>query len=136
MTAKEYLGRAYRIDGRINAKLEQVASLRELATKATSSISDMPRSSSPNPHSMQNIIDKIIDLEREINSDIDTLVNIKQEVVTTIKRVDNPEYQTILEMRYLCFKSWEQIAMELGYDLRWIYRLHQRALAVVKDIII
>jgi DNA repair ATPase RecN len=136
MTAKEYLGRAYRIDGRINAKLEQVASLRELATKATSSISDMPRSSSFNPHSMQNIIDKIIDLEREINSDIDALVNIKQEVVTTIKRVDNPEYQTLLEMRYLCFKSWEQISMELGYDLRWIYRLHQRALAVVKDIII
>lgn len=136
MTAKEYLGRAYRIDGRINAKLEQVSSLRELATKATSTISDMPRNSSPNPHSMQNIIDKIIDLESEINSDIDALVNIKQEVVTTIKRVDNQEYQTLLELRYLCFKSWEQIAMELGYDLRWIYRLHQRALAVVKDIII
>lgn len=136
MTAKEYLGRAYRIDGRINAKLEQVSALRELATKATSTISDMPRNSSPNPHSMQNIIDKIIDLESEINSDIDALVNIKQEVVTTIKRVDNQEYQTLLELRYLCFKSWEQIAMELGYDLRWIYRLHQRALAVVKDIII
>ena len=36
MTVKEYLSQAYRIDQRINSKLEQVASLRALATKATS----------------------------------------------------------------------------------------------------
>ena len=35
MTAKEYLGQAYRIDQRINSKMEQVAALRSLATKAT-----------------------------------------------------------------------------------------------------
>ena len=35
MTVKEYLSQAYRIDQRINSKLEQVASLRALATKAT-----------------------------------------------------------------------------------------------------
>ncbi|NFL36803.1 DUF1492 domain-containing protein [Clostridium botulinum] len=136
MTAKEYLSQAYRIDQRINSKLEQIVSLRALATKATSTLSDMPPSGTRNIHSMEDTIAKMVDLENEINVDIDALVNIKQEVVTTIKKVDNQEYQTLLELRYLCFKSWEQIAMELGYDLRWIYRLHQRALAVVKDIII
>ena len=40
MTNKEYLGQAYRIDQRINSKIEQVSSLRELATKATATISD------------------------------------------------------------------------------------------------
>ena len=40
MTAKEYLSQAYKIDNDINSKLEQVASLRDLATKATSTISD------------------------------------------------------------------------------------------------
>ena len=40
MTVKEYLSQAYRIDQRINSKLEQVASLRALATKATSTLSD------------------------------------------------------------------------------------------------
>ncbi len=33
MTAKEYLNQAYRLDQRINAKLEQVSSLNQLATK-------------------------------------------------------------------------------------------------------
>ena len=48
MTAKEYLSQAYRIDQRINAKLEQVMALRALATKATGTLSDMPRSDSSN----------------------------------------------------------------------------------------
>jgi len=33
MTVKEYLGQAYRIDQRINSKLEQVGSLRALARR-------------------------------------------------------------------------------------------------------
>ncbi|WDC83317.1 hypothetical protein PL321_11110 [Caloramator sp. mosi_1] len=45
-----------------------------------------------------------------------------------IKEVDNMEYQTLLESRYLCFKPWEQIAVEMGYDLGYVYKLHKRAL--------
>ena len=52
MTVKEYLSQAYRIDQRINSKLEQVASLRALATKATSTLSDTPPSGSRNVQSM------------------------------------------------------------------------------------
>ena len=37
LTAKEYLSQAYRIDQRINAKLEQVEQLRTLTRKATAS---------------------------------------------------------------------------------------------------
>ena len=38
------------------------------------------------------------------------------------------EFQTILELRYLCFKPWEQIAVEMGYELRYVFKLHGRAL--------
>jgi len=128
MKAKYYLGQAYRIDQRINSKLEQIASLRELATKATSTLSDAPRSSSPNLKPMEVIIAKMMDLEAEINNDIDTLVDLKKELVAVIKNVDNPEFQTLLELRYLCFKTWEQIAVSMGYSLQHIFRLHDRAL--------
>ena len=80
MTAKEYLGQAYRLDQRIDAKLEQVANLRALATKATATITDMPRSSSPNLQHMEGTIVKIVDLEQEINEDIDRLVDLKKEI--------------------------------------------------------
>ena len=44
IAAKNYLMRAYRIDNRINSKLDQIAALNDLATRATSNISDMPGS--------------------------------------------------------------------------------------------
>lgn len=131
MTAKEYLGQAYRLDQRINSKLEQVMSLRELTTKATATMSDMPGGGSRNVYKMQDIIGKIVDLENEINADIDQLVDLKREMVAVIKAVKNPEFQTLLELRYLCFKTWEQIAVDMDYDIRWLYRMHKRALEEV-----
>lgn len=131
MTVKEYLGQAYRIDRRINSKLEQIASLRELAMKATSTLTDAPRNPNRNIHSMESIIAKMLDLENEINMDIDTLIDLKCEIVKVIKRIENPEYQTLLELRYLCFKTWEQIAVDMGYSMQNAFKLHDRALGCV-----
>lgn len=132
MTAKEYLGQAYRLDQRINSKLEQVLSLRELTTKATATMSDMPGGGSRNVYKMQDIIGKIVDLENEINADIDHLVDLKREMVAVIKAVENPEYQTLLELRYLCFKTWEQIAVDMKYSTRNVYMLHDAAISAIK----
>ena len=133
MKAKEYLSQAYRLDQRIDAKIEQVMSLRNLATKATSTLSDVAPSGTRNVHRMEDIVIKIIDLEEEINADIDNLVDLKREIMRVIKALPNPEYQTLLELRYLCFKSWEQIAVMLGYDLRYTHKLHNRALEECKS---
>lgn len=128
MTTKEYLSQAYRIDQRINSKLEQVSSLRELSTKASMTFSDTPPSGTRNPQYMESVIVKIIDLENEINADIDTLVDLKREITSVIKAITNPEYQTLLELRYLCFRSWEQVAVEMDFDLRYTHKLHRKAL--------
>lgn len=128
MNVKEYLGQAYRIDQRINSKLEQISSLRNLAIKATSTLSAIPPSGSRNVHRMEDVIVKIIDMENEINADIDRLVDLKKDVASLIKSVSSPEQQTLLELRYLCFKSWEEIAVEMGYTIQHIYRIRDKAL--------
>lgn len=131
MNVKEYLEQAYRIDQRINSKLEQISSLRELATKATSTLSDSPRNPNKNIYSMENVIVKIVTLENEINHDIDILIDLKHEIVSLIKKIQNPEYQTLLELRYLCFKTWEQIAVIMGYNSKYVFRLHDNAIKSV-----
>ena len=128
MSTKDYLSQAYRIDQRINSKLAQVMSLRDLLGKATGTLSGAPKAATPNPHSMEETIAKMVDLENEINEDIDALVDLKAEIMRRIKRVENTEYQTILELRYLCFKRWEEIAVDMGYSLRRVYELHDCAL--------
>ena len=80
---------------------------------------------------MEDIIAKIVDLENEINDDIDKLVDLKAEITTVIKEVDDPELQSLLEQRYLNFRTWEQIAVDMGYNVRHLYRMHDKALKKV-----
>jgi hypothetical protein len=127
MTTKEYLGQAYRLDQRINSKLEQIASLNDLATKCTGVLTGMPRNPNRGTSTMADAVAKIVDLQAEINRDIDRLVDLKREMVSLIKAVDNTEYQTLLELRYLCFKTWEQISVDMGYSIQHIYRLREKA---------
>ena len=131
MTAKDFLSQAYRLDQRINAKIAQVASLNDLATKCTYTLSGMPGSPHKGSDSMADAIAKIIDLQTEINCDIDRLVDLKRDIVEAIKAVENTELQTLLEKRYLCFKTWEHISVEMGYTVRTVYRMHDKALKKV-----
>lgn len=132
MTAKEYLGQAYRLDQRINSKLEQIRSLNELAAKCTSTITGMPKNPSHSTSMMEEAVGKIVDLQAEIDGDIGQLVDLKRDMVSIIKAVQNTECQTLLELRYLCFKTWEQIAVAMGYNLRHVYRLHDEAVESIK----
>ena len=131
MTVKEYLGQAYRLDQRINSKLEQLESLNGLATKCTSTLTGMPKSPSRSTSMVADAVAKIVDLQIEINRDIDLLVDLKCDMVRIIKSVDNAEYQTLLELRYLCFKTWEQIAVDMNYCIDNVYRIHRKAIHAV-----
>ena len=131
MTAKQYLKQARYLDERINTKIAQVSSLHDLATKATSTLSDMPGSLTCNTHRMEDIIIKILMLENEINADIDHLVDLKDEILSVIKAVDDEECRLLLEKRYLNFEQWEDIAAEMCTGVKNIYRLHDKALKML-----
>ena len=131
MTTKEYLSQAYRVDRMITSKLQQVQSLRDLASRATSTLSDAPVGGSRNNHRMEDIIAKMIDLENEINGDIDRLVDLKRGIVAAIKSVPDPDHQVLLELRYLCFRSWGEIAADMRYSKDNIFKLHAKALAAI-----
>ena len=132
MTAKEFLSQAYWLDKRIDSKLSQIAALRNMVTKTNSVMNDSPVTHTRNVHSMQDTIAKIVDMEAEINADIDKLVDLKRLIMHTIKDVGSPEYQTLLELRYLNFKTWEEIASEMGYCANNVYKMHGKALSTVK----
>lgn len=128
MTAKEYLSQAYHIDERIESKLTQIESLKSLATRVTSVFSDMPHSSSSDNQRLQQTIAEIVDLENEVSTDIGRLVSLKREIKNIINQVQNEKYRTLLELRYLNFRTWEQIAVDLNFSIQHTYRIHDEAL--------
>ena len=132
MTAKEYLSQAYRLDQRIRSKQEQIASLNELAASCSSPLTGMPRNPNRGGSRMADAVCKIVDLQESIAADMEKLVDLKTEIVSTIKAVDSVEYQLILEKRYISDKSWPEIAVDLGYKMRHLYKLHDEALNSIK----
>lgn len=136
MNAKEYLSQAVWLDKRIDSKLEQLESLKSLAMKVNTDITQERVSGGPNSKSpMENVMVKVIDLEYEINKDIDNLVDLKKEIMETINKLSDLNYQLLLEMRYINGKCWDDVATSMGYDRRWILRLHGRALKEIEKII-
>ena len=132
MTAKEYLSQGRYLDARINEKLHQVEQLRLIATKATGNLSGMPCPESPNVHSLQDTICKIVDLENEINRSIDALVDLRREIMHVIDEVPSNECRMLLSMRYLGMKSWTEIAEAMCYSEKYVYEIHGKALKLVR----
>jgi len=132
MTAKAFLGRAYRLDLKINTKLEQLVSLRSLAFKVTSTIRlDKTSGNWPRRSTMEESVVKIMMAEQTINMDIDQYIVTKAETAATIGLVAGEEQRLLLELRYLCFNTWEQIAVKMGYSCSYVYKLHSSALDAI-----
>ncbi len=132
MNAQEYFSRAKCLDQQIDSKIEQLSSLKDLAKKCTMSMTGMPRSRNRGKTAMEDTIVKIIDLQDEINGDIDRLVDLKREMAGVIRMLPSPELRTLLELRYLCFRTWPQIAAAMDYSVHHLYKLHRAALDEVE----
>lgn len=131
MTAREYLGQAYRLDQWINSKLRQVENLRSLTQRVTASYGREPVSHTRNVTSLEDSIIRLMEAEEQINQQIDKMVNLKMDIAALIDHVRNENYRLILEKRYLCFLSWDEIATDMHYSSRWVRNVHERALEVV-----
>lgn len=128
METKTYLERARNINIQIDSKLEQVSALRQLAIKASSTLSPVPPSGTPDPHRLEETITRMMDMEHEVDEDIDRLVELKADIMKAISRVPDDRERVVLELRYLAFKDWASIADAIGLHIRQVYRLHDEAL--------
>lgn len=133
MTPREYLHQAYRLDHKINSNLEEIAALREMACSISSpKLSDRVQTTKVGEASFTGCIEKIVDLEKRINQEIDLLVSLKEEIRSVIKGVENTDEQMVLRYRYIHNMNWEQIGDELHADRTTVYRWHNSALRHVK----
>ena len=73
--------------------------------------------------------------EDEINADIDRLISLKLEIMNTIWQVTDENAQMVLERRYHRFKSWEDIAADMRVSIRWVHKIHAKALDDVEKIL-
>lgn len=129
MTAKEYLRQAYRLDQKISSDLEEVASLREMASGVSSpQLAERVQTSRNTDAPFVRALEKIMDLEERINKEIDLLMELKKEIRAVITTVEDTDERMVLKYRYVHNYTWEQIGNELHADSRTVRRWHGKAL--------
>ena len=136
MDIKQYLSKAHSLDQRINDKLSQKENIKCQAMKITASYSDIKVGSTKQKSPMENAIVRMVMLEQEINNDIDMLYSLKTEIELLVLEIEDPLYRAIINQRYIKNKSWEEIAEVLGYQVRWVLKLHNRALKEAEKIML
>lgn len=129
MTTKEYLSQVRLLDVKIKNKLKELEHLREMSTSLGGfSFDEKVQTSKETGDTIGISVSKIIDLQHEINKDIEIFKKARDEIVKTIEEVGNTDYYDLLYQRYVLYRKWEEIAVNMHKDIRWIYRLHGRAL--------
>lgn len=133
---KKYLSRAYWLDREVETKCWQIAELRSLAETATSRIEATRMGGTPSRSKVENAVIRIIDEEERLDSIIGELIECKKRISKLISRVGEPKLRLLLELRYLEYLRWDEIAERMNYaDTRHVYRLHARALDAAAKLI-
>ena len=132
MTVRDYFEQIREIDTRIKIKQEQILHLKEIATRATSVIEACRVSGTYKRSKMANAVEEMVDIERTIERDIERLKRLYNEISGVIVKIDNESYRQVLTLRYLCNKKWEDIAENMHFDPRSVYRIHSKALQEAK----
>ena len=132
MTAEAFLSRGRFLMKQIETKSDQITMLHALATRITACYQRETVSHSRNVTSQQDLIARILDKEKELESDIQHLMNVRDEIEQAIACVRNPKYRLILEKYYLCNMTWEDIATDLNNNARWVKRLARRGVEIVQ----
>ena len=112
MDIQSYLKQARYLDLRIRMKLMQLTALRNQVQAA----------------GMDGGAGRAAALEDEIRRDIDEMAALKTQIMGLIRRLSRPEYQTIVEFRYLYGWSWEKISANIGYSKSYVREMNSRAL--------
>lgn len=112
----------------IDSKNRQLAQLKRYCTTIKSFDYSKEKINGGKKQDFSDTVDKIIDLENEINKDIDDLIDKKIKMSDFIKSVLTGNEYAVIQMRYFEELNWLEIAIKLNYTEINIYKIHGKAL--------
>ena len=129
MTAKEYLNRVRRQNYILKQTEKELNEIRaDILTLRASSLSEHVSGSKNS-----DTADKYIRLEsymERVNAEWDKLIDMRNAAKDLIGAMPDPMHRAVLYARYINGQRWEDIAMDMHYSWKGIFKLHGQALRV------
>ncbi len=127
MTAKEQLNEIRYMGLEIDVLQEEVMRLRQEAEGIKAmALSDMPKGGQPKDAAA--IIAEVADLQRIRYALTLERMEKREQAMVVITRMEDGDQRAVLIMRYILGKSWNDIADEMHYSMRGIFKIHGQAL--------
>ena len=130
MTADDvraWLRRGWKINREIDALKLAVDEARARAMSTTVNYNGVVVSGSADGHGF----DRLAALEDDVRERVEELCGIQREILRVVRRVRDGSCRTLLILRYVDFRTWEQIAVVMDYSWRQVHRIHDAALLAV-----
>ncbi len=130
MTAKEYLQQLHKADVVINQRVQEKADIRArlFSIGSFDYTKERVQMSLPTSAGYEREIEKLNDLENEIDRLIDAYVNLKHKIIGEIHGLKNWKHIEILYKKYVEGKRLEEISIEMDYTFQYVVLLHGYAL--------
>lgn len=134
MKAKEYLQQVEKLNRMIDNKLIELEQWKAMAVGITSHSEGERVQGSGDQQKMADAVCRYVDIQSEVNAQIDKMVELKKEVISTIEQLPTVEYD-LLHKVYIQFMSFDDVAATYNKHPKWATRLHGSALQKVQKII-
>lgn len=128
---KRWLNRGYKLNEEINQLEAAKHTMFDRLTSITPAYDGETVSGTKDPHKYDAYFAYCADIDNRVNE----LFDIKREIQQIIAKVDDAKLRALLLGRYINFMTFEQIAVNMSYDWRWIMRLHNQALNAVNEVL-
>ncbi|MGN0472229.1 MAG: hypothetical protein ACI4F8_05235 [Lachnospiraceae bacterium] len=146
MRAKQYLQQIEKIDKIIQNKIIEKEQWFAIATNTTSQIGGERVQSSVSQQKMADATERYFEISQEIDRYIDSLINTKKEVISTIEQLPPTEYDVLHKVyigiivsdddpKMVRYLSLEEVADMYKKSYPWATSVHGRALKHVQDIL-
>ncbi len=85
-----------------------------------------PNEKRENP--VENAYCTLADEKSEADRLLQEMISARKKADMLIGTVSDPNQREVLTRRYIIGEKWELIAENMNYDIKWVYKLHRRAL--------
>ena len=75
---------------------------------------------------------KLISLSEYIDQRVDNLIDLKYQLIKAIEQLDDSKERTIIWMKYISSKNWDEIAEELQISKTTLFILHYEAIKKIE----
>ena len=130
LTARQYLTQLQELDTNINQDLER---LEDMKTNACSTggidYSAERVQTSPSGDSLCKAVTNYVDFNEQINREIDSFSDAKEQIIKQIRGLHNARYSQVLFKVYVQYKTVKQASKEMKKCYNYTVELHNKALA-------